>query len=180
MRQNRNWLGRGAGFQACLDLIQRINPTDVFNCHVDVAFDFTADQYRAMQENLREREELFGRLFPWDHANYGMDESWVRAFPYEQSAGPGEHVSVQVFVTNHSAGAAKAAARLVVPRSWRRGGEPATPWAEGELPAKQETPLEVRVQIPGDAQPGRYPLAIDVRYGDRSLPEFSEAILVVQ
>ncbi len=177
---NRNWLGRGAGFRACLDLMQRIKPTDVFNCHVDVAFDFTADQYRAMQENLDEREELFGRLFPWDHANYGMDESWVRAFPYEQSAGPGEQVRVQVFVTNHSAGVRKAAARLVVPRSWRRGGEQATPWAEGELPAKRETPLEVRLQIPGDVKAGRYPVAIDVRYGDRSLPEFSEAIIVVR
>lgn len=177
---NRNWLGRGAGFQACLDLMQRIKPTDVFNCHVDVAFDFTADQYRAMQENLDEREGLFGRLFPWEQANYGMDESWVRAFPYEQSASPGERVKVQVFVTNHSAGAREAAARLVVPRSWRRGGEQATPWAAGELPAKRETPLEVRLQIPGDAKPGRYPVAIDVFYDDRSLPEFSEAIIVVR
>jgi hypothetical protein len=89
-------------------------------------------------------------------------------------------VKVQVFVTNHSAGAREAAARLVVPRSWRRGGEQATPWVAGELPAKQETPLEVRLQIPGDAKPGRYPVAIDVCYDDRCLPEFSEAIIVVR
>jgi hypothetical protein len=145
---NRNWLGRGAGFRACLDLMQRIKPTDVFNCHVDVAFDFTADQYRAMQENLDEREESFGRLFPWDHANYGMDESWVRAFPYEQSAGPGEQVRVQVFVTNHSAGAKEAAARIAVPRSWRRGGEQATPWRKANCRPNGKRPLRCGSRFP--------------------------------
>ena len=41
-------------------------------------------------------------LFPWDHPNYGMDEAWVRSFPYEQHVKPGETVQLDVVFTNHS------------------------------------------------------------------------------
>jgi hypothetical protein len=34
--------------------------------------------------------------------------------------------------------------------------------------------------VPADAQPGRYVIPIDLVYGDRPLPEFTEAIVVVR
>ena len=52
---NRNWLGRGVGFQHCLDLIERLQPTHMFNCHVDDAFTFTPDEIQFM-DSLRQRE----------------------------------------------------------------------------------------------------------------------------
>lgn len=30
------------------------------------------------------QEKSYTTLIPWDHANYGLDEHWVRCFPYEQ------------------------------------------------------------------------------------------------
>jgi large subunit ribosomal protein L21 len=45
-----------------------------------------------MRANLAEREKLFGELVPWDHANHGMDEPWVRCHPYEQKAAAGDKV----------------------------------------------------------------------------------------
>jgi glyoxylase-like metal-dependent hydrolase (beta-lactamase superfamily II) len=174
---NRNWLGPDVGFNACFDLMEELKPTHLFNCHVNVAFNFTADQYEAMRNNLAEREKLFGELVPWDHANYGMDESWIRTFPYEQEAKPGEEITFEVVVTNHSTVSHEAAARPAMPTGW--SGQP-TDWQTLSAPAKAETPLTLDLKIPEDVQPGRYVLPIDVRYGDRLLPQFSEAIVVVK
>ena len=35
-------------------------------------------------------------------ANYGMDEPWVRCFPYEQRAKAGNNATLEVVITNHS------------------------------------------------------------------------------
>ena len=37
--------------------------------------------------------------FPWDHANYGMDEHWVRCYPYEQEVALGEAAHLRVEIT---------------------------------------------------------------------------------
>ncbi len=174
---NRNWLGPDVGFNACLDLMEELQPTHMFNCHVNVAFNFTADQYQAMRENLAEREKLFGDLVPWDHANYGMDESWIRTFPYEQAASPGAEVNLEVVVTNHSTEPRKAAARAVLPSAWTTES---TDWQNLSAPAKAETPLALRFKVPANAKPGRYPVPIDIRYGKRLLPQFTEAMVVVK
>ena len=110
--------GRGVGFDRCIALIEKLRPTHIFNCHVNEAFDFTAEECRFMRANLAQREKLFGELVPWDHANYGMDEPWVRCHPYEQRAAAGGDVAVDVVITNHSAVPQTAACRVVLPRGW--------------------------------------------------------------
>ena len=173
---NRNWLGRGVGFDHCIGLIEKLRPTHVFNCHVADAFDFTPEECRFMRENLAQREKLYGELVPWDHANYGMDEPWVRCHPYEQKAAPGGRAELSVVVTNHSAEARPASCRAVLPRAW--GGK-ATEWTEAEIAAKTEGELRLSLAVPGDVKPGRYVVPVDLRYGRWELPQFSEAVVVV-
>ncbi|MBN2475246.1 MAG: MBL fold metallo-hydrolase [Pirellulales bacterium] len=173
---NRNWLGRDVGFDRCLALIEELRPTHIFNCHVDTAFDFTAEQVRFMRANLAEREKRFGRLVPWDHPNYGTDEPWVRCHPYEQKAAAGNRVSFDVVVTNHSTEPRAASARAVSPRAI---GGCVGDWVRAEVPQKSDGRLRLSLAVPPDAKPGRYVIAVDVRYGGRSLPQFSEAIVVV-
>lgn len=173
--QNRNWLGRGVGFDHCLALIERLRPTHIFNCHVDTAFDFTPEECRFMRENLAEREQRFGELMPWDHANYGIDDSWVRCHPYEQQVAPGSRVELRVVFTNHSTAPRRAACRAVLPRAW---GVPATAWAEVEVAAKADGEVRLAFSLPAGAA-GRQPVPIDVRYGEWDLPQFTEAMLVV-
>jgi glyoxylase-like metal-dependent hydrolase (beta-lactamase superfamily II) len=178
--QNRNWLGRDVGFDRCIALIERLRPTHVFNCHVADAFDFTAEECRFMRANLAEREELFGKLVPWEHPNYGMDESWVRPFPYEQEAKAGSQLGIDVVLTNHSAGPRQAACRAVLPQAWGGGSRsPDDGRASAIVPAKSEAAVRVELSIPADAQAGRYVIPIDVRYGEWDLPQFAEAIVVV-
>ena len=173
---NRNWLGRDVGFQYCISLIERLEPTHIFNCHVDRAFSFTPEQIRFMRKNLDRREELFGELVPWDHANYALDESWVRCYPYAQQAKPGEQLRLKVVITNHSTDPRAAACRAVLPQAL--GGRP-TPWAEAEVPAKMERDLPLVLRIPPGAPGGRHVVPVDVRYGRWHLPQFAEAIVDV-
>jgi glyoxylase-like metal-dependent hydrolase (beta-lactamase superfamily II) len=173
---NRNWLGTGVGFDRCIALVEKLRPTHIFNCHVNEAFDFTPEECRFMRANLAERERLYGTLFPWDHANYGMDEPWIRCFPYEQRAKAGGKAAVDVVVTNHSAVANTVACRAVLPRAWRGGpGQ----WSRAEVAPKSEKGVRLLLPIPGDVAPGRYVIPIDVHYADRDLPQFTEAIVVV-
>ena len=176
--QNRCWLGRDVGFDRCVALIEKLQPTHIFNCHVNDAFAFTPEECRTMRHNLAEREELFAELLAWDNPNYGMDDSWVRADPYEQEAAGGGEAAVELVVTNHSAGARGAVCRAVLPRSWKTAG--AAPHASATIAAKQEGRLALRLPIPAGVAPGRYVTAFDVEYGDRRLPQFTEAIVVVK
>jgi len=174
--QNRNFLGRGVGFQYCLSLIEKLQPTHIFNCHVNPAFTFSPEEIRFMQETLDEREKKFGALVPWEHANYALDESWVRCFPYTQEAKAGQSVTVDVVVTNHAATGQSAACRAVLPKSW--GGK-ATDWTSAEVPAKAERPLTLTLAVPAGIPAGRYVLPIDVKHGPWDLPQFAEAIVDV-
>ena len=183
--QNRNWLGRGVGFDHCLDLVAQLRPTHIFNCHVDVAFDFTDDEIRFMRANLAERERLYGELVPWDHANYGMDEPWVRCHPFEQHVKPGGEAAFRVVVTNHSAAPRTASCRALLPNAWTkepggRGSSRASDWATAQVAAKTEGSVALSLRVPADARPGRQMVAVDLRYGDWTLPQFTEAAIVVQ
>jgi len=173
---NRNWLGRGVGFQYCLDRIEKLGPTHVFNCHVDKAFTFTPEEVRFMRRNLDERERLFGELVPWDHANYGLDASWVRCDPYTEKVRPGEQLGIDVVITNHSAAAQPCACRAVLPKSFGGGAEP---WVESEAPAKTEHRLALKLTIPAGLAPGRLVIPVDVKHGSWHLPQFAEAIVDV-
>ena len=106
-----------------------------------------------------------------------MDESWIRTFPYEQQADPGDVVSLEVVITNHSTEPCDASARPVMPRSW---GQAPDDWQSISAPAKAETPLTLRFEIPAQTRPGRYPIPLDVRYGERLLPQFTETVIVVK
>ena len=179
---NRNWLGAGVGFDRCIALIEKLRPTHVFNCHVAEAFDFTAEQCRQMRANLAEREGLFGQLVPWPHANFGMDEPWVRCHPYEQRAEPGAKAAFRVVATNHAETTARLACRAVLPRTF--GGATAarnraTRWSSVPIPSKTDGEVPLSFSIPSDTPPGRYVVAVDVRLDDRSLPQFTEAVVVV-
>ena len=180
---NRNWLGHGVGFDRCIALIERLQPTHVFNCHVADAWDFTPGQCKQMRANLTEREELFGRIVPWDHANFGMDQSWVRPFPYEQQAKAGSEVKLDVVITNHATEPRDAACRVLTPRAWPGQATASVPTCErakATIPAKTEGSLSTALRIPASTAPGRYPVAIDIRFAGRELPQFTHAVVVVE
>jgi len=172
---NRHLLGPGLGYRACLDRVAELNPVLLFNCHVEVGFRFDAHQIAFMQQVLAEREELFGRLFPWPHANFGLDPDWARCFPYEQSAPAGGRVAVEVRITNHAAQAAEARASLALPADWAAApAEATTTIAAGAAGA-----LRFEVSVPETAGPGRHVLDAWLHYGGCDLGRFRQAVVAV-
>ncbi|MFO7902331.1 MAG: MBL fold metallo-hydrolase [Pirellulaceae bacterium] len=174
---NRNFLGPNVGFQYCLSLLERTQPTHLFNCHVDNAFNFTEEEIAYMRKQLNRREELFGELTPWSHANFATDPSWVRADPYRRELKPGRTAEFEAVITNHAESAKVCACRVTVPKQWGGGKGK---WMTRRLPAKSEIALPLSVDVPPDAKAGRYIVPIDVRLGTLELPSFAEGMLDVR
>ncbi len=172
---NRNLLGSGVGYDRCVALLQELAPTHIFNCHVDRAFTFTDAQLAQMRANLAERERTFGELSAWEHPNYALDAHWIRCDPYEQSARPGDVITVQARVTNHSAEARDVRVQLRTPDGW---GAPSA--ARATIPAKSEGAVPFRVTAPADAAPRRHVVTADITYHGRPLGPIREAIVEVR
>ena len=173
---NRNLLGENVGYEKCLRLIQQLRPTHIFNCHVDPAFDFTDAEIQCMLDTLAEREKCYTALFPWDHANYGMDEHWVRCYPYEQEAGRGEVAHLRVEITNHSSEPRTAIAQPILPSSWDVEITP----TETTIPPKADGHINFSISIPQHCEgSGRTVVPVDITYNARPLGQFREAIFVL-
>lgn len=175
---NRNLLGKNVGYEKCLHLIQQLQPTHIFNCHVEPAFNFTDAEIQWMLNNLAEREKCYGALFPWDHANYGMDEHWVRCYPYQQEVSPGETVQLQVEITNHSSEPRTAVARPILPASWNTEIAP----IEMTIQPKADGYLQFSIPIPALEidLPQRVVIPFDLTYNAHPLGQFREAIFVLK
>lgn len=173
---NRNLLGDGVGYNQCLTLIQELNPTHIFNCHVDPAFDFSDEEITFMLETLEEREKCYTDLIPWDHANYGMDDQWIRCHPYEQEVTCGNTVHISVEITNHSDQPRKAMARPILPTSWKEDIDT----IETTIPPKSNGNIQFSIQIPQQCDKiGRIVVPFDIIYNDIPLGQFREAIFVI-
>ena len=174
---NRNLLGKDVGYEKCLRRIHQLKPTHIFNCHVDPAFDFTDAEMQCMLDTLAEREKCYTELFPWDHANYGMDEHWVRCYPYEQEVALGETAHLRVEITNHSFEPRTAIARPILPSAWNIELSP----AKTTIPARSDGHIDFSVPIPmrRDALGKRVVVPVDIIYDTRPLGQFREAIFVL-
>ena len=173
---NRNLLGADVGYERCIRLIQQLEPTHIFNCHVDPAFDFTDAEITWMLDTLAEREKCYTELFPWDHANYGMDEHWVRCYPYEQEVVPGGTAQLRVEVTNHSDEPRTATAQPILPASW--GTEIAS--RETTIPPRTDGYIGFSIPIPQHCEAlGRIVIPVDLTYNGQPLGQFREAIFVL-
>lgn len=190
---NRNLFGAGVGYDRCLALLAALQPTHIFNCHVGLAFDFTAAEITQMRANLAARVHSYGQLFPWDHPNYGLDEQWVRCEPYEQQVALGATTALTVVVTNHSAATKTVRCQPLLPAAWRES----SPEQQLLIPAHSEGRLEFTIAIPrplpanennrsavtpmaqaSAAQPQRIVIPIAVTYDGRAMGQFREAILI--
>lgn len=187
--QNRNFLHEGMGFRRCLELAAKLQPTHMFNCHVDQAFQLPPSICATIGERLEIRRRLCQEILPWPEPHFGMDEFWLRCDPYEQTAAPGDSLHVRVVVFNHLSQEATFHVRLVAPRSWRRERVPLarpswTTWPRITAPARKESALELSLAVPPDLPPGRHVLRVDVALpkddeAAHILMGFAEAVVVI-
>ncbi len=169
---NRNFLGYDVGYQRCIDLLEFLKPDLIFNSHVDEGFSFKAENLEFMRTNLHRRLKDFGALLPWSNPNFGMDENWVRMYPYEQVIKPGQRAVVCAVITNHTREDLAIKARIIPPRSWKD-----TPpgWKRATTsPGENRIPLSIK--IPENME-GRTAFPVDLKMNDLDLPRIAEFIL---
>ncbi|MBI5008595.1 MAG: MBL fold metallo-hydrolase [Bacteroidia bacterium] len=100
---NRHLVHEDEGFFYCLNILEKIpEGTLLANQHVEPPFAFSKQQLDFIKMKLRERNELFSELFPWDDINFGIDEQWAVAYPYVQNTRYGSIATINVKLTNHS------------------------------------------------------------------------------
>lgn len=170
---NRNFLNPGTGYFYCLDLLKQL-PDNVLlaNQHVDPLFAFSKEQLEDITDNLIERRELLQELLPWDNINFGIDEQWVRLYPYERTVNPGSRHDLEVIVYNHSEKEETFYIELNLPSGYQAGSLTSTvtvaPLSEGRH--------VFTVKVPDDAVAGVRLITADVKYKDWELKEWCESV----
>jgi diadenosine tetraphosphatase ApaH/serine/threonine PP2A family protein phosphatase len=170
---NRNFVGRDGvlrGYERCLDLLERLNPSLLVAAHWG-PLPISLSYIRTTRGLLEERAKLLQPLFPWDDPNFGLDPEWLRAYPYRQTARPGESFSLEVKIYNHSDSPRLALAAIAAPLRWKVSHP-----LEATVAPHTEGTLRFTLMPPSDAQ-GRTVLGVNIRFGGRDLGEFAEAIV---
>lgn len=117
--QNRNFVHAGEGYRYCLDLLTKLGGEHwLINQHVLPMFRYDAAQGARMRAELAKREALLAELTPLPDANYAVDESWARMYPYSVKAARGATAQVELRVENHSVRAQEFRVRWNVPAGW--------------------------------------------------------------
>lgn len=175
--QNRNFLREGTGYSYCLGLLAgRIAPeTLLINEHVVEPFRFDADQLRHMQESLARRQGRLQDLFPWDDADFGIDEQWARIYPYGQEVQPERWTPLAVKLLNH----ANTANTFVVTMHSPTGFEIEPHKASVTAAPGQEVEAPFRIRALGRPARAIQVVTADVQVGPWDLRQWCEGLIRV-
>lgn len=173
--QNRNFLREGQGLLRCLEQLDSLpGGCLILNQHVEPAFRFSPAQVGRMRETLRQRMPLLAELLPFDDPNYGLDEGWAVLHPYWRTLRSGESAKLALRITNHSSRERTFRAVVRAPAPLRVSSAGSV-----RIPPHSEGALEVTVQAPPDAAPGRCVLVADVASDEFELREWTEAVVEI-
>jgi glyoxylase-like metal-dependent hydrolase (beta-lactamase superfamily II) len=172
---NRNFLGKDLGYDYCITLLQKLKPTYLFNQHLGNPWSFDNEQLRFIKKNLARRVKLFTKLFPLDSPNYGIDEHWVRCYPYQQKAERGSNINIRVDVTNHSSKPKNLHCYPEVPKTWNLSIAPESI----QIPSQTDGSLSFTFKIPEWIVPGLYVIPVTIDYDTRHLAQFKEFLVEI-
>jgi hypothetical protein len=174
---NRNILHENSGYFYCLNLLNKIpSGTLLINQHVVEPFSFSDNQIDHMIATLSKRKSLLTELFPWDESNYGIDERWVRFYPYGQKVKPGQGIKISLVAFNHSRTSRKFTFLLNPPS----GFNAKTKTASIIVPSKTEKHVDFDFLIDSSIKAGTYVLTADVQLEKWNLPQWTEAIIEIE
>ena len=177
---NRNLMHEQMGYLYCLDLVRKMPPgTLLINEHVVEPFAFSTAQIDHITAALTNRKALLAELFPWDEPNYGIDERWIRFYPYGQKTKPGRIIRISLKAFNHSNGPRKFTVALHTPPGF--DAKPARPGpASVTIPPRTEQQIDFDVLVAASTDPGTYVLTADVELNEHKLVRWTEGIIQVE
>lgn len=171
---NRNFVGKdgaSGGYLRCLKLLQELKPDVLCAAHWGAVPISTAWLQKTV-DLLVEREKLLAVLLAREDPNFGLDPNWMSAYPYRQSCFPGDQITVEARIYNHSGEARVARVRLAVPAGW---GAEST--GEITIPPHTEGKLRLKALSPRISSSRRHVLGLDVWFGELHLGDVAEAIV---
>jgi len=174
---NRNLMHRSTGYFYCLNLLREIPPeTLLINEHVVQPFRFTTGQIDHMTATLERRKDLLAALLPWDEPNYGIDERWIRFYPYGLKARPGQTFQISLKIFNHSDVPHRFTTTLDLPT----GFDAARTVASITIPSHIEGQVDYRLLVDASLAPGTHVLTAGVEWGPWRLLRWTEAIIEIE
>jgi glyoxylase-like metal-dependent hydrolase (beta-lactamase superfamily II) len=122
--QNRVLPGPGRGMRRCIEIIRRLKPDLLFNQHQELPFRFSEAQLDELEQVLSEREILIEQM-TGRASGYGLDDSWLRAWPFELNVSAGDLVTAEIHVTGHDVTPQPITLCPVLPAGWQAAYGPA-------------------------------------------------------
>jgi len=173
---NRNLLHKESGYLYCLDIIKKLPEYMLLaNQHVKPLFAYSTQQLDHLTNSLLERNALLKDLFPFDDANYGVDEQWFSVYPYKQNSSPGETIELTVKIFNHSD---KPKSFVIVPKA-QKGFTVESDKISLIIEPITEREIVLKVKVSKETLPGVYVQLFDVKFDNWDLREWSEALIEV-
>jgi len=174
---NRNLLHESMGYFYCLELLRKIpSGTLLINQHVVEPFSFSDQQIDLITATLTKRKALLAELLPWNEPNYGIDERWVRFYPYGSKTKPGGSVQVSLKVFNHSATSHTDSFALNLPAGFKAESKT----ARLNVAPCTEKQVDFNLAVDSSVVPGTYVITADVQQGKWDLRQWTEAIIEVE
>ncbi|MHC4534857.1 MAG: MBL fold metallo-hydrolase [Planctomycetota bacterium] len=174
---NRNLLHEQMGYFYCLNLLRKIPPrTLLINQHVVEPFSFSNRQIDHMITTLTKRKNILTELFPWDEPNYGIDERWIRFYPYGQKAKAGQTIQMSLKVFNHS----NASCMFTVSLNLPTGFDAKSTNASVTIPSQKEKQVDFSILTGASIAPGTYVVTTDVKFTRWNLSRWTEAIIEIK
>jgi len=170
--QNRCFLGPGVGYEKCIQILLDAQPDVLVAAHWGPE-PVSTEYLRRTLALFKEREKLFGSLFPHDDVNFGTDPCWVRAYPYRQNVVPGAPVVIEARVMNHSPKPKRVSVELKLPAKWQPGKLGGTQ----RISARTEGRIRLEAVAPSAPERRRDVLGLAVTADGQPLGDFAEAIV---
>ncbi len=173
---NRNLVHQGTGYLYCLDILKKL-PENVLlaNQHVEPLFIFSRQQLDHMINLLVERNAILKDMFPWDNPNYGVDEQWIKVYPYGQKATQGQTLDCSVKIFNHS----KVQKTYILEPNVPDGFSVAPHLASLVIEPRTEGERTFKIKVSKQALPGVSLMTVNLRFDSWDLHEWSEALIEI-
>ena len=174
---NRNLMHPKMGYLHCLESLSGLPAgTKLINQHIRQPFTFHPDQIEHMIDMYQKRVDLLSELFPWENPNFGIDEQWVRFYPYGQDARIEESFELSVQIMNHSDRARPFEVTLNLPEGF--SSERLT--RKIRIPAVEEKSVSFSVQAASGIEIGTHVITADVHFEDWELQDWCECLVSVK
>jgi glyoxylase-like metal-dependent hydrolase (beta-lactamase superfamily II) len=170
---NRHLLHPGFGHFRCLDILRQLDSEYMLvNQHIEPTFRYDLEQIGLMEKTLEEKRAIIAESTPWPDPNFGVDEQWVRLYPYGAEVSSGQPFELWAVVFNHTDETTQFRITPRLPVGWSSVPESVTV-SPGH---REEGRAAFKITAPRGAS-GLAVLVADVAFDEWELREWVEAIV---